>query len=62
VLAAEVLRRLVARYGQDIIIVHGDSTGVDESFRTAARGFGLTVEAHPANRDLGRKAGPGIPM
>jgi hypothetical protein len=47
-LAASILRRLVTRYGPDLVIVHGDSTGVDESFATAAKGLGLTVEAHPA--------------
>jgi len=30
--AAAILRRLVARYGPDIVIVHGDDTGVAESF------------------------------
>jgi hypothetical protein len=47
-LAAEILRRLIARYGSDLVIVHGDATGVDESFGTAAKGLGLTIEAHPA--------------
>jgi hypothetical protein len=58
-LAAEVIRRLVKRYGPDIVIVHGDATGVDESFATAAKGLGVAVEAHPADWDrLGKRAGP----
>ena len=38
VLAAAILKRLIARYGPDLTLVHGDGTGVDESFGTAARG------------------------
>jgi hypothetical protein len=58
-LATAILRRLVARYGPDIVIVHGDATGVDESFATAAKGLGIAVEAHPADWDrLGKRAGP----
>jgi hypothetical protein len=57
-LAASVIRRLVERYGPGIVIVHGDGTGVDESFATAARGLGVAVEAHPADWDrLGLGAG-----
>jgi hypothetical protein len=50
-LAADVLRRLIDRYGPDLVIVQGDATGVDESFGTAAKGLGLSVEAHAAERD-----------
>jgi hypothetical protein len=58
-LAAAILRRLVARYGPDIVIVHGDDTGVEESFVTAARGLGIRTEAHPADYDrLGEGAEP----
>jgi hypothetical protein len=58
-LAAEILRRLITRYGPDLVIVHGDATGVDESFGTAAKGFGLTIEAHPARwHTFGPAAGP----
>jgi hypothetical protein len=28
-LAARILRRLVARYGRDIVIIHGNEPGVD---------------------------------
>jgi hypothetical protein len=49
-LAAGVLRRLDSRYGPDIVIVHGDATGVAESFATAARGQRLKTEEHSADR------------
>jgi hypothetical protein len=48
-LAAAILRRLVARYGKDIVIVHGGAPGVDESFATASRGLGIAVEPHRAD-------------
>jgi len=44
-LAVTILRRLVARYGPEIVIVHGGDPGVDESFAMACRGLGITVEA-----------------
>jgi hypothetical protein len=37
-LAVAVLRRLVARHGPDIVVVHGDDTGEAESFATATKG------------------------
>ena len=61
-LAAGIIRRLVKRYGPDIVIVHGGATGVDESFATAAKGLGVAVEAHPVTDEtwqkLGKRAGP----
>jgi hypothetical protein len=51
-LASAILRRMVARYGPDIVIVHGDDTGVAESFATAARGQRIKTEEHIA--DFGR--------
>jgi hypothetical protein len=45
-LAAGVLRRMAARYGPDIVIVHGDETGVAESFAMAARGQRIKTEPH----------------
>jgi hypothetical protein len=58
-LAAAVVRRLVARYGQDIAIVHGAATGVDESFEMACRGLGVKTEPHPADWErFGKRAGP----
>src|SRR3954470_12455889 len=58
-LAAPMLRRLIARYGPHLTIVHGDATGVDESFGTAARGLGLAVEAHPVTDEERRTVGKG---
>jgi hypothetical protein len=58
-LDARVLRRLVDRYGPDLVVVHGAAPGVDESFDSAARGLGIAVEPHPADWDrLGSRAGP----
>jgi hypothetical protein len=58
-LAAQVLGRLVAQDGPDLVIVHGNETGVAESFATAAPGLGVAAEAHPAEWDrLGERAGP----
>jgi hypothetical protein len=61
-LAAGIIRRLVGRYGKDIIIVHGGATGVDESFALAAKGLGVAAEAHPVTDEewerLGTRAGP----
>jgi YspA, cpYpsA-related SLOG family len=34
-LAARILRRLVARYGCDIAIIHGNEPGIDASFAAA---------------------------
>jgi hypothetical protein len=61
-LAASILGRLVTRYGPDVVIVHGGSTGVDESFDAACRGLGIAVEPHPVTDEdwkrLGKRAGP----
>jgi hypothetical protein len=58
-LGAPILRRLVARYGPGIVIVHGDDTGVEESYATAVKGLRITTEAHPVDFDhLGDGAEP----
>src|SRR5262249_30493815 len=61
-LAAAIIRRLVDRFGSDIVIVHGGATGVDESFAMAAKGLGVSAEAHPVTdqewQRLGKRAGP----
>jgi hypothetical protein len=51
-LAARILRRLVARYGRDIVIIHGNEPGVDASFDAAAKEMGLKVEARVINRKI----------
>ena len=55
-LAARVLRRLVARYGPEIVVIHGNEPGVDSSFAAAAKEIGVTAEA----RVIERK-GTGLP-
>jgi hypothetical protein len=48
---------MVARYGPDIVIVHGDDTGVAESFATAAKGQRIRTEEHFADfTHLGEEA------
>jgi hypothetical protein len=41
---------LVARYGRDIVICHGNEPGVDASFAAAAKELGITVEARVIDR------------
>jgi hypothetical protein len=56
-LASAILRRMVARYGPDIVIIHGDDTGVAESFATAAKGQRIKAEEHMADfSHLGQEA------
>ena len=58
-LAADVVARLVAKYGPNIVIVHGDAEGVDRSFDAVAIAAGVAIESHSARwKDLGPRAGP----
>jgi hypothetical protein len=50
-LATAILRRLIQRYGPDLVIVHGGGCGVDQSFDTACHELGIKVEAHPVNHE-----------
>jgi hypothetical protein len=50
-LAAEVVKRLLVRYGLDLVIVHGGATGIDWSFTQACSNPGVKVEVHPARWD-----------
>jgi hypothetical protein len=47
-LAERIVNRLVARYGPDVVCVHGGATGVDRSFAEACETVGVQQEAHPA--------------
>ena len=59
-LALRVIRRIQARLGNEFVIVHGDATGVDHSFRLACEELGIAHEPHPVLWD---KTGPaGGPM
>jgi hypothetical protein len=58
-LAIATVRRLVKRYGSDIVIVHGACRGVDDSFRSACRWLGVKDEGHvPEWARFGDAAGP----
>ena len=59
-LAKHVVNRLLARYGPDLVIVHGGSPGADQSFAVACRELGVTAEPHVADwKGLSNIAGPG---
>ena len=47
-LAMVILQRLIARYGRDIVVVHGGFPGVDQSFNKACKSLGVTVEVRLA--------------
>ncbi len=49
-LATRVLRRLVARYGPEIVIIQGNEPGVDSSFAAAAKELGVTAELRVIDR------------
>jgi hypothetical protein len=51
-LAAEVVKRLLIRYGPDLLIVHGGASGIDWSFTRACADLGVKVEVHPARWDV----------
>jgi hypothetical protein len=51
-LAAEVVKRLLVRYGPDLVIVHGGAPGIDWSFTQACGDIGVKVEVHPARWDV----------
>jgi hypothetical protein len=50
-LAEPILRRLIARHGEGIVIVHGNSEGIDEAFASACSVLGIVSEPHPAAWD-----------
>jgi acetylglutamate kinase len=47
-LAEEVLNRLFARYGPNLVIVHGGATEIYRSFAEACSDMDIEQEAHPA--------------
>jgi YspA, cpYpsA-related SLOG family len=57
--AETVLNRLVARYGPNLVVIHGGACGVDQSFQVACETMGVAVEPHLADwKGLGNVAGP----
>ena len=57
-LARAIIGRLTRKYGSKIVIVHGNGNGVDQAFAIECREGNITVEAHPAKWELGKRAGP----
>jgi hypothetical protein len=58
-LAKQIVNSLIARYGPDLVVVHGGAPGVDQSFHVACQTLGVTVEPHLADwKGLGNIAGP----
>jgi hypothetical protein len=56
-LVADIVRRMIARYGPDIVIVHGNDTGVDEAVAIVCRGFRMKDVNYPCEWDrLGGEA------
>jgi hypothetical protein len=43
-LAVQIVTRLLARYGPDLVVVHGGEPGVDQAIATACRELGVTAE------------------
>jgi hypothetical protein len=58
-LAEQTVNRVLARYGPDLVIIHGGAPGVDNAFATACRKLGIVAEPHVADwRGLSNVAGP----
>lgn len=48
-LATGMLKRLIARYGRDIVIAHHGGPGVDHAIAQAARGLPIDTDFHSAD-------------
>jgi hypothetical protein len=48
-LASAVLRRLIVRYGSEIVIAHSGRPGVDQSFALACRELGIASHYYPVD-------------
>lgn len=58
-LAEDILMRLFAKYGPDLVSIHGGAPGVDNASAVACRELGLAAEPHVADwKGLGNIAGP----
>ncbi len=49
---------IVLASGEGTVLIHGDAPGVDTQAADIWKGWGLPVEAHPADWSIGKKAGP----
>jgi hypothetical protein len=47
-LAKQIVARLLARYGPDLLIIHGGEPGVDHSIATACESLGISHETRLA--------------
>ena len=52
-LAKAIVRRLITRYGEDIVIVHGDPTGVVQSFLAACAELKIRTETRVPDWRIG---------
>jgi hypothetical protein len=50
-LVGRIVDRLVVRYGDDLVVVHGAGEGIDEAFDAACQMRRVKVERHPARWD-----------
>jgi hypothetical protein len=58
-LAEKIVTRFIARYGPDLVVVHGGAPAADQAFHVACQTLGVTVEPHLADwKGLGNIAGP----
>jgi hypothetical protein len=58
-LAERIIRRLIDRYGRDLIVVHGAARGVDSAFDSACALNDIVRAPYPADWLLqGKAAGP----
>jgi hypothetical protein len=60
-LAEDILNRLLAKYGPNLVIIHGGARGVDNAFSVACHELGVVAEPHVADwKGLGNIAGPAL--
>jgi YspA, cpYpsA-related SLOG family len=58
-LAEDILKRLLTKYGPNLVIIDGGACGVDKAFAIAFRKLGVLAEPHLADwKGLGNVAGP----
>ena len=55
--ARRAIREVIAEFGTDVTIVHGDARGADRLCAQIGAYWGLKTEAHPADWSQGKRAG-----